>query len=108
MTHSSNDEMTIAVELGTHPLTAAEMIRQQTSHLESGEVRAALEKTHGKRSVWNHEEFAKKFAVSYFDPPLVHVIRRRDKKRGAVYFTDSPRFYFSFNAESNDNDNRTS
>lgn len=105
MTHSSNDEMTAALALGTNFTAAVKILKDQTAHLEAGEVRTMLEQAHGKRSVWSDEEFAKKFAVSYFDPPIVHVIRRRDKKRGTVYFTDSPRFYFSFNAESNKNDN---
>lgn len=104
MTHSSNDEMTAALALGANFKMAAQLLCDQTAHLEAGEVRAMLEQAHGKRSVWDDEAFAKKFAVVYFDPPLVHVIRRRDKKRGTVYFTDSPRFYFSFNAESSKND----
>lgn len=97
---SSKPTLTAEIVLGPETQIAAEILRAQTAHLESGELRALLEKAHGKRGVWNDEQFVKTFAVSYFDPPVVHVIRKRDKKRGIVYFTDSPRFYFSFNAES--------
>lgn len=101
----NNDGMTAEIKLGVGLQIAAYMLEEQTAHLEAGEVRTLLEKAHGRKNVWDDEEFSSKFAVVVFDPPLVHVIRRRDKRRGTVYFTDSPRFYFSFNAESSKNDN---
>lgn len=92
--------MTTEIKLGSQLKIAENVLRSQVAGLESGEVRTLLEKAHGRDNVWNDEQFANTFAVSYFDPPIVHVIRRSDRKRGIVYFTHKPRFYFSFNAES--------
>ena len=95
--------MTEKIELGTTLKTAEELLRDQVQHLESGEVRTLLETAHGRDNVWNDEQFTAAFAVECFNPPIVHVIRRHDRRRGTVYFTNKPRFYFSFNAESEPN-----
>lgn len=46
--------------------------------------------------VWNSEELLEEYEVSHFDPPYVHVIRKSDRVRGTVAFTEEPRLYFSF------------
>jgi hypothetical protein len=88
------------------PVTASDedivaLLRCQYGHLESGEVRTLLEQMHA--NVWTNEQLLEVFEVSHFEPPYVHVIRKDDGKRGTVMFTDSPRFYFSF-AEEGDNE----
>lgn len=46
--------------------------------------------------VWTSEELLDQYEVSHFDPPYVHVIRKSDRVRGTVAYTDEPRLYFSF------------
>jgi hypothetical protein len=96
----TENAITAEITLGPELKIAENLLNAQTAHLEAGEVRAFLEAAHGQNNVWNDEQFSAIFAVSYFDPPLIHVIRRDTKTHGTVYFTNSPRFYFSFNAES--------
>lgn len=96
----TKNTVTAEIALGPELKIAENVLKDQTAHLEAGEVRSFLEAVHGQNNVWNDEQFSAIFAVSYFDPPLIHVIRRDNKMRGTVYFTNSPRFYFSFNAES--------
>lgn len=86
--------------------TIIDILNDQYGRFEAGEVRAMLEARYPE-NVWNDEEFSNNFAVSYFEPPYVHVIRKKDAARGTVMFIDSPRFYFSFNAESENDGRRT-
>jgi 16S rRNA G966 N2-methylase RsmD len=92
--------LTTTITLGDDKNIAVKILADQIAHLEAGEVRTFLERTHSAEDVWTAAQFAEQFAVVYFDPPVVHVIRRRDKKRGHVYYTHKPQFYFSFTAES--------
>jgi hypothetical protein len=78
------------------------LLKAQYSHLEGGEARALLEHMHN--SVWTNDQLMETFEVSHFEPPYVHVIRKEDKARGTIMFVDSPRFYFSFSAESEDDE----
>ena len=88
---------TIPVNANNVDVTA--VLRTQYAHLESGEVRSLLE-DYGA-AVWTNDELLEIFEVSHFEPPYVHVIRKEDGKRGTVMFIDTPRFYFSFAAEEN-------
>jgi hypothetical protein len=45
---------------------------------------------------WTDAELLRDFGVQFFDGPRVHVIRKKDGRRGTVAFIDIPRFYFSF------------
>lgn len=48
---------------------------------------------------WNDEELLQEFEVHQFDGPVVHVIRKKDARRGTVGFIDAPRVYFAFISE---------
>jgi len=92
----------ISIPISDSNQTIIDILNSQYGHLESGEVRTQLESFYDK--VWNDAELVEQFAVSHFEPPYVHVIRKEDKARGTIMFVDSPRFYFSFSAESEDDE----
>jgi hypothetical protein len=103
MTNQPSDNLTVTVEISGGSSTIADILTDQYGHLETGEARTALE-SYYTDGVWNDEELAEHFEVSHFDePPYVHVIRKSDGCRGTLMFLSSPRFYFSFNAESGTN-----
>jgi hypothetical protein len=77
-----------------------EILRDQYGRYERGEIRTLLENTYV--TVWDDEELLKIFDVGQVEPPYVHVVRKKDGQRGTVMFLDVPRFYFSFNAETHD------
>lgn len=72
----------------------------QYAHMDQGEARAALERLHDP--VWTNDELLAQFELTTFDPPCVHVIRKADGVRGTVAYIDSPRLYFAFQPEEND------
>jgi hypothetical protein len=72
------------------------IFKHQFAHLDSGELRSALEDYYGIGRVWNSEELLDRFEVSHFEPPYVHVIDKANGFRGTVLFNDEPRFYFSY------------
>jgi hypothetical protein len=103
MTNQPSDDLTVTVEIEGDLQTVVNILNDQYGHLDSGEARTALE-AYYTDGVWNNEELAEHFEVSHFDePPYVHVIRKTDGLRGTLMFLPVPRFYFSFNAESNTN-----
>jgi hypothetical protein len=71
------------------------VLQNRFANMEAGEARALLETTYGA-SVWTSAELMDVFEVSHFEPPYVHVIRKKDGARGTVVFIDAPRLYFSF------------
>ena len=100
MINPHSDDLTVTVEIESDSQTIVNILNDQYGHLDSGEARAALEADY--TAVWNDEELVEHFEVSHFDePPYVHVIRKADGVRGTLIFLPVPRFYFSFNAESN-------
>ena len=56
--------------------------------------REALEKEYSQ--VWDTDEVQKEFEVQGFAAPVVMVIRKSDRKKGAMTFQHHPRFYFDF------------
>jgi hypothetical protein len=80
------------------------ILAAQYAHMDQGEARTALERIHNP--VWTNDELLAQFEVSHFEPPHVHVIKKDNGQRGTVAFIDSPRFYFDFQPEEN-NDART-
>lgn len=58
--------------------------------------RKQLEFRCGKENVWDTEELGRDFEVDSFLAPFVIVIRKSDRKRGALMFQHLPRFYFQF------------
>lgn len=106
MTNKQPATTTITIEGGK--ITTAEILNAQYAPLEGGEVRSALERFNGENNVWNDAEFAETFAVSYFDPPYVYVIRTADQRNGSVMYVNEPRFYFGFQENTGTpNDGRT-
>lgn len=103
MTKRENGAIT-AIDLAADDPAVAAVLQAQYGHLENGEVRAILEQIHNP--VWTNDELLETFEVSHFEPPYVHVIRKEDGVRGTIMFIDSPRFYFSFAPEAN-NEQRT-
>lgn len=77
----------------------ARILNAQYAVMDQGEARAHLERMH--TPVWSNDELAEQFEVSHFDPPYVHVIKKSDGQRGTVAFIDSPRLYFDFHPEEN-------
>ncbi len=74
-----------------------EMVAQINGAVESDNKdteRARLEKEYGK--VWSTDELRIDFEVIGFAAPLIVVKRRSDGKKGSLFFTHSPRYYFSF------------
>jgi hypothetical protein len=102
MSNLPSDDLTVTIPVAGDNQTLVDILQSQYGHLDSGEARAALE-AHYPDSVWNDQEIGGVFAVSHFDPPYIHVIRHADRRRGTLMFLDAPRFYFSFNAESDAN-----
>lgn len=78
-----------------------DILTDQYGRYERGEVRTLLENAY-TNEVWSDEDLLKVFEVAFFDAPYVHVVRKKDGQRGTVLFLDKPRFYFSFNAETHD------
>lgn len=74
--------------------TVRDVINEQFVDLTEDEIRARL-MARGDQ-VWTNEQLVEDFAISHFEPPYVHVIRKADKKRGTVLFRDNPRLYFKF------------
>jgi hypothetical protein len=103
MTNQPSDELTVTVPITGTSQTIVDILNDQYGHLESGEARAALEAYYTVNNVWNTEEVATEFEISHFEPPYIYVIRKSDGIHGTLMFLDAPRFYFSFNAESNAN-----
>jgi hypothetical protein len=58
--------------------------------------RQALEAEHGQ--VWDSQQLGVDFEVIGFGAPLVVVRRKRDGKKGSLFFQHGPRFYFGFEA----------
>lgn len=73
------------------------MLAAQFAHMDQGEARAAIERLHNP--VLSNEELLEQFNVDRFDPPCVHVTRKADGRRGTFAFIDSPRLYFEFQPE---------
>lgn len=102
MTHnpSSSSDLTVTAPIAGDSQVVIDVLQSQYGQLDAGEARTALE-TYYVGGVWNDAEFAEHFEASHFTPPYVHAIRKADGARGTLMFVDAPRFYFSFNAESN-------
>ena len=92
------------IEVNATQQDVVKLLAAQFSHMDQGEARTALERLH--KPVLSNDELLEQFELSHFDPPYVHVIRKTDGKRGTVAFIDSPRLYFEFQPE-DDNDART-
>lgn len=106
MTHpSSNSAETITVSANGSEQTIIDVLQDQYGVLDSGEVRARLESL--EPNVWTSDEFSRLFEVSNIHAPYVDVIRKQDGVAGTVMFIDCPRFYFTFNAGSTDNERST-
>lgn len=104
---TSHSELTVTVPVAGNNQTVIDILHDQYGCLDSGEARAALEAYYTVENVWNNDDITTAFEVSHFEPPYIHVIRKVDGKRGTLLFLDEPRFYFSFNAESNTDEPRT-
>jgi hypothetical protein len=102
MSNQPSNELTVDIALTGDDQTVIDILHAQYGHLEAGEARAMLE-TQFPGDVWTDEELVANFSVSHFEPLYLHVIRSSDGVRGTLMFLDSPRFYFSFNAESDPN-----
>ena len=87
------------IEVNASQQDVIRTLAAQYAHMEQGEARTALERLHDP--VWTNDELLERFELSHFDPPLVHVIRKADGKRGTVAYIDSPRLYFAFHPEEN-------
>ncbi len=104
MTSQKNNNIRdIKLQADTEALVAA--LAAQYAHMHKDEARASLEKLH--EPVWDNDELLDVFEVSHFEPPIVHVIRKSDGARGTLVFIDSPRLYFSFQAEEKENERRS-
>lgn len=103
MTHPT-ETLSADIQVNASRQDLIRILAAQFSHMEQGEARTALERLH--RAVWSNEELLEQFELSHFDPPYVHVIRKVDSCRGTVAFIDSPRLYFAFEPEEQ-NDART-
>jgi hypothetical protein len=103
MTHPT-EILSAAIQVNASQKDLIRILAAQFSHMEQGEARTALERLHNV--VWSNEELLDQFELSHFDPPYVHVIRKADCVRGTVAFIDSPRLYFAFEPEEQ-NDART-
>lgn len=93
---------TITVGADGQAQTIIDVLHDQYSTLDSGEVRARLESL--EPEVWNNDEFVRLFDVASVNAPYVDVVRKQDGAIGTVMFIDSPRFYFTFNAGSSANE----
>lgn len=71
------------------------VIENRIAQIGVDELRTELAEIY-RGDVWTNEELLAEYEVSHFDPPYVHVIRKRDGTRGTVAYTESPRLYFSF------------
>lgn len=72
--------------------------RQMTARINAVEgSREYLEHKHGQ--VWDTSQLQEDFTVLGFAAPLVIVARSSDGLRGSLYFQNSPRYYFGFQAE---------
>jgi hypothetical protein len=58
------------------------------------DVRADLEAQQGQ--VWDYVQLRQDFDVQGFAAPYVLVVRKRDRQRGTLRFTHSPRLYYGF------------
>lgn len=97
---TKNEQLAITtIPVDANNADVAAVLQAQYGHLENGEIRAMLEVS--GRQVWTNDELLETFEVSHFEPPYVHVIRKEDGQRGTIMFIDTPRFYFSFAAEEN-------
>jgi hypothetical protein len=96
---TNNFPETIDIPLSGDHQTIAAILSAQYGHLDSGELRAALEKNF---DVWNAEELEHEFNVFEHSALFANVVRKHDKQPGSVMFVDSPRLYFSFQPESSD------
>lgn len=96
MTQNKTETPTTDVPVDLTNDIVALIFKHQFAHLDSGELRAALEDYYGEGRVWNSEELLQHFEVSHFEPPYVHVISKTDGIRGTVAFNDEPRLYFAF------------
>ncbi len=77
------------------PTASIRMKLQAVINAEPGS-RAALEAEHGQ--VWDPNQLADDFEVIGFASPIVAVRRKRDGKKGSLFFQGTPRYYFAFEA----------
>jgi hypothetical protein len=91
------------IKLDNARQTLIHVLQDQLAKRGADEIRDVLKKQYGEQ-VWNSEQLLEEFEVSHFDPPYVHVIRKRDALAGTVAFNDEPRFYFSFKPTKVDHD----
>lgn len=96
---------TIEVSIPGTSQTIVDILCDQYGVLDSGEVRAQLEPL--EPEVWGSAEFAQLFDTTNINAPYVDVIRKQDGVAGTVMFIDSPRIYFSFHAESGNDERST-
>lgn len=92
------EKISIPITGSREKLTA--ILGDQYYRYETGEIRTLLENAYAE--VWNDEELRKVFDVGLVEEPYALVVRKKDGQRGTVLFLDAPRFYFSFNAETHD------
>lgn len=90
------------IEITASYQDAARILTAQFAHMSLDEARAAIERLH--TPVLSETELLDKFEVSHFEPLCVHVIRKADGRRGKLSFIDSPRLYFEFHMEEEEND----
>jgi hypothetical protein len=88
---------TIDIPFSGNQSVAAGILQAQFGHLDSGELRAALEKNF---EVWNTEELEQVFDVFEHGDVFAKVVCKRDNQPGSVMFIANPRLYFSFQPES--------
>ena len=69
-------------------------INSEAEGLDPETYRLTLAVQHGP--VWDTEELTRDFEVVGFLAPCVLVKRKSDGKRGTLFFSHRPRFYFSF------------
>lgn len=96
---------TIDIEVRGSTQTIVDILCDQYSNLDSGELRAKLAPL--EPEVWNTTDFAALFDTINVQPPYVEVVRKQDDQHGTVMFIDSPRMYFSFNTRTNRHDDGT-
>lgn len=85
------------IQVNASQADVVRILAAQYAHMDQGEARTMLERVHSP--VWSNDELLEHFEAAHFDPPFVHVIRKADGVRGTVVFIDTPRLYFDFQSE---------
>jgi hypothetical protein len=86
--------MTATLNENSEEKLIIERLRQYYAPFSEEEARKELQERYG--NVWNDAELMEEFAVQFFSPTTVHVIRKDSGAHGTVAYLTRPRLYFSF------------